>query len=262
MSKFTIYPIRLGHSEIPASFVLKGGHTAGGTVEKIWFAHGFYAAKNNETGEVTLLDTGSANWKWCQENDLMEYKTNVEQGPDAVEALAKVGIKPEDIKQICITHLHHDHAANLWLLPTDIPIYVQREELFNAVAPYKAQQWDYTFQKHPKLPYWKEHMTQMVPVDGEFEIEPGLKLIPTPGHTFGSQSIMVDTDEGWYVYVGDLFYVEENMTEGRVHTNYCGLDCWSKSRNKIVKLAEDQDVKVLWLHDMKFFDKECYGKAE
>lgn len=265
MSKFTIYPIRLGHSNIAASFVRRGSHVPGGSSATISFTHGCYAAKNNETGKVTLLDSGSGHWKWLEENNLIElgYKTNVEEGPTVVEALEKVGIKAEDVERICLTHLHHDHACNLWRFPADTPIYVQREEMYNAVAPYKSQQWDYTYLPHPALPYWKNNMTQMVPIDGDYEIEPGLKLLYTPGHTFGSQSIMVDTEDGWYVYVGDLFYVEDNMTEGVIHTNFCGVDVWHKSRNRIWKMAQEEGVKVLWLHDEKFFEKEAYGaKAE
>lgn len=251
MSTFTIYPIRLGHSEIPKSFVIKGGiHNTDGQVH---FAHGCYAAKNNDTGKVTLLDSGSAHWKFVEEHGL-PYTTNVEKGPNLVEALAKVGIKPEDIERVCYTHLHHDHAANLWLLPDDVPLYVQRAEIENAAAPYECQKWNYTYIDNPVCPYWKEHMQQFVPIDGEYVIEPGLKLIPTPGHTYGSQSIMVDTDKGPYVYVGDLFYVEENE-QGTIHTEYAGLDIWYESRAKILQTG----ATILWLHDEKFFTEECYG---
>ena len=90
------------------------------------------------------------------------------------------------------THLHFDHCGGNHLF-ADKPIYVQRQELDDA-----RNQNDYT------IPEWVDAPgTHYVPVDGEFELLPGLRLLSAPGHTRGSQIIVIDGDQGPTVIAGD-----------------------------------------------------------
>ena len=43
-----------------------------------------------------------------------------------------------------------------------------------------------------------------VELDGEAEIVPGVRVLPTPGHSPGHQSVLVDTDEGLVILGGDV----------------------------------------------------------
>jgi N-acyl homoserine lactone hydrolase len=45
---------------------------------------------------------------------------------------------------------------------------------------------------------------QYVPVDGELELLPGLRLASAPGHTRGMQAVVVETGEGAVVVGGDV----------------------------------------------------------
>ena len=90
------------------------------------------------------------------------------------------------------THLHFDHCGGNHLFAGK-PIYVQRQELDDA-----RNQNDYT------IPEWVDAPgTHYVPVDGEFELLPGLRLLSAPGHTRGSQIIVIDGDQGPTVIAGD-----------------------------------------------------------
>ena len=90
------------------------------------------------------------------------------------------------------THLHFDHCGGNHLF-ADKPIYVQRQELDDA-----RNQDDYT------IPEWVDAPgTHYVQVDGEFELLPGLRLLSAPGHTRGSQIIVIDGDQGPTVIAGD-----------------------------------------------------------
>jgi len=53
--------------------------------------------------------------------------------------------------------------------------------------------------------------TLEVTVKGEVEIRPGIRTLPVPGHTPGSQAILVDTDKGRYVIAGDAVFTYENL---------------------------------------------------
>jgi N-acyl homoserine lactone hydrolase len=106
------------------------------------------------------------------------------------------------------THLHFDHCGGNHLFAGK-PIYVQRRELDDA-----RSQDDYTIREWVEAPG-----VQYVPVDGGLELLPGLRLVPTPGHTDGSQVVVVETGEGRVVIAGDtaVFHgeLDEPGTEGQ-----------------------------------------------
>ena len=74
------------------------------------------------------------------------------------------------------THLHFDHCGGNHLF-AGTPIYVQRRELDDA-----RSEDDYTIREWVEAPG-----VRYVPVDGELELLPGLRLVPAPGHTPGMQ---------------------------------------------------------------------------
>ena len=106
------------------------------------------------------------------------------------------------------THLHFDHCGGNVLF-AGTPTYVQRRELEDA-----RTQDDYTIREWVEAPG-----VQYVPVDGELELLPGLRLLPAPGHTRGSQVVVVETGERPVVIAGDtaVFFAEldEPRTEGQ-----------------------------------------------
>ena len=108
-----------------------------------------------------------------------------------MEALASVGVQLTDIDLIANCHLHVDHAGGNYQFP-GVRVLVQRAELDAAREP------DYTY-PHYTFDYAG---AQMDVVDGEAQLAPGLRLVPTPGHTPGHQSLLVDTDEGPWLLAG------------------------------------------------------------
>src|SRR3954451_14409921 len=80
------------------------------------------------------------------------------------------------------THLHFDHCGGNHLF-AGRPIYVQRRELDDA-----RTEEDYTIREWVEAPG-----VQYVPVDGALELLPGIRLVPAPGHTAGSQVVVVET---------------------------------------------------------------------
>jgi N-acyl homoserine lactone hydrolase len=106
------------------------------------------------------------------------------------------------------THLHFDHCGGNHLF-ADRPIYVQRMELDDA-----RSQDDYTIRDWVDAPG-----VRYVPVDGDLELLPGLRLVPAPGHTRGTQVIVVGTGVHPVVIGGDVAVwfgeLEEPHTEGQ-----------------------------------------------
>ena len=125
-----------------------------------------YVHTIEHTEGVVLVDTGM-----------------IDSTPELDEEGAPVPM-PENIPRgvVCVinTHLHFDHCGGNRLFP-GVPIHVQRLEL---QGPHDPHEWvDF-----PGATYL-EH-------DGEAEVLPGIRLLPTPGHTTGHQSVLVDTPDG------------------------------------------------------------------
>jgi N-acyl homoserine lactone hydrolase len=106
------------------------------------------------------------------------------------DCLAEHGIAMADVTAVANCHLHLDHSGQNGLFPGR-PIFVQRREWA------MVQQPDYT------IPEWVDVPGLAYEVlDGEHEVAPGLRLIPTPGHAPGHQSLVVETADGTVLIAG------------------------------------------------------------
>ena len=121
------------------------------------------------------------------------------------DSLAAEGLKPDDIAIIINTHLHFDHAGNNRLFPK-ARIFVQKKELDYARDPPRFLRGGYIreFFETPNLEV----------MDGEKDVVGGVRVIPTPGHTAGHQSVLIDAGAKRYIYTGDVSPVRENWETG------------------------------------------------
>ena len=105
------------------------------------------------------------------------------------EAVAPLGMRPDDVTHVANCHLHFDHCGGNPALG-GLPVFVQRTELAAARTTE-----DYTL---PEL----LDGSDFVELDGEAEIVPGVLVVPTPGHTDGHQSFVVRLADGSVVVAG------------------------------------------------------------
>lgn len=112
------------------------------------------------------------------------------------------------IDMVVNTHLHFDHCGGNHLF-AGRPIHVQRRELEDARTLE-----DYTIREWVDAPG-----VEYVPVDGELELLPGIRLLPAPGHTRGSQIVVVGTGVHPTVIAGDTVVwfgeLDDPRTEGQ-----------------------------------------------
>ena len=106
------------------------------------------------------------------------------------DALEAAGISLADVTGAANCHLHFDHCGQNAVL-RGMPIFAQRAEWAKVHEPgYSVPEWVDV----PGLTYEL--------LDGETEVASGIRLIPTPGHTDGHQSLSIDTPEGAIVLAG------------------------------------------------------------
>lgn len=105
-------------------------------------------------------------------------------------ALAAQGIAVADVTGVANCHLHFDHSGQNVRFP-GVPIFAQEREWRMVHEP------DYTVPEWVDAPGLSYEL-----LDGEAEVAPGLRLIPTPGHTAGHQSLVVRTEGGTVVLAG------------------------------------------------------------
>lgn len=150
--------------------------------------------------EPILVDTG------CSFKDFMRYSIFVkggEEGAPIEDSLQRLGISVSDVKTIIVTHLHSDHCLNAKKFPR-AKIVVQEEELKFARNPHPLFSTIYNNE-------WYEGLT-FETVQGDTEIIPGVEVIFSPGHTVGSQSVSISTEQGKVVIVGSCV-VDDNFSD-------------------------------------------------
>ncbi len=89
-------------------------------------------------------------------------------------------------------------------------------------------------------------------IQGDWEILDGIRLIKTPGHTPGSQAVLIDTVGGIYCIAGDnaFFYenIEKNIPVGHLSSR---ID-WFSSMEKIRRMSD----LIIPCHDSRIFERK------
>jgi glyoxylase-like metal-dependent hydrolase (beta-lactamase superfamily II) len=161
------------------------------------------------------------------------------------EGLQALGIVPDKVADVIITHMHYDHAGNQSLFP-HARYHLQDSEMEFITGRCMC----HSLLNHG---YEVDDVTQMVRSvfdkrvqfhDGSSEIAPGIELHHIGGHTKGMQSVRVRTRRGWVVLAADASHFYAHMEQDRafpilynLHAMLAGFETLRKlatSRNHIV----------------------------
>jgi N-acyl homoserine lactone hydrolase len=156
-------------------------------------------------------------------------------------ALAEIGWSLSDVDIVINSHLHYDHAENNLLLP-DAQFYVSLAEWEYAKNPIATQRWLYDFAWTDEAVTFQNY--RLVATD-HYEVRPGVRLIQTPGHSRGHQSVLVNTEEGVLCLAGDAACFLENFTRP---TPPGGLTSVEQALDSLERIREHSDA-VLMAHD-------------
>lgn len=157
-------------------------------------------------GRNILVDSG-----FYREQFFKQWHVNDFVKPS--EAIARLGLKPEDITDIIISHMHWDHADGMDLFPK-AKIWVQKDELeYYAGQGWQSRRTHGGIDPDDVLAAVKLNVQGRVGlVQGDAqEILPGISCYLGGKHTYASQFVTVHTAGGTVVLASDNMYLYENL---------------------------------------------------
>lgn len=231
-----IHPINLGNITMDASgLVLFRGPGVTTTIPTLGFLI------TGGEGPV-LVDTGPRNVQ-----QYAEFGFLGEQTPEMTieHHLARHGLRMGDLRYVVNTHAHIDHAGGNDRFPLSVPVAIARREMQAAASGVMGSaMYTAADTKHLIDRLHTRGALRLFDVDGSFEEEviPGVAVRLTGGHTDGSISVLVETDEGIANICGDIVYdLKDQLISPHLDRNH--LEPTVTANRSTTILAEKTAIK-------------------
>jgi glyoxylase-like metal-dependent hydrolase (beta-lactamase superfamily II) len=200
-------------------------------------------------GKNILVDTG------CYHDSVIQGK-GIKDFIKPSETLAKLGMSPQDITDVIISHMHWDHADGMDLF-FNAKIWIQKDEY----SYYTAAAWQPGgrhggIEPDDVLTLVRLNTQQKINlVDGdEKEIIDGIKVYTGGRHTFASQYVSVRTASGTIVIASDNMYLYENLLKHVPIAQTFDAESNLKAQDRMKQIAARPDLIVPG-HDPAVFIK-------
>lgn len=199
-----------------------------------------------------LIDTGMGK-KWDEKSKNI-YR--IDSKLDLEHALEQNGIKPEDITDVLLTHLHFDHTGgstkleNGKLIPSfpNAKYFVQKKNFEWATNPSDRDKGSYI--KDNFEPLVKEGVLNLI--DGEIDFDENISFRIINGHTYAQQMIKISDSANTVLYCGDLMPFVSQIRIPYV----MGYDLQPlvtvQEKKKYLQLAADENWYLYFGHDPQF----------
>ena len=172
-----------------------------------------------------------------------------------VESLNRMGFKPENIDFVINTHLHFDHCGGNTikkdgkLIPTfpNAKYIVQKQEWSDATDSNERTKASYLEENFMPV----KESGQLMLVDGNYEVLPGIKVIMTNGHTKGHQSVLIESEGEKAIYFGDLIPTASHIKIPYIAAYDLFPLAVVEKKKEILELAIKEKWLLIFEHDPK-----------
>ena len=190
-----------------------------------------------DTGdEVILVDTGLPAGT---PEEVPDENSPAYTGKDIcsyMEAFAALGYKPEQVTKILLTHRHSDHSGELKSFP-NAKIYVNADETSAAELQGLANIVPVTFTDGA---YYNFPDSQI--------IIPGVRLIRAKGHTNGNSIIVAENDGLFYMFHGDISYVDEALYADKLSMVFDDLSAARETQDRVREFIRNRPTVYCGTH--------------
>ncbi len=209
---------------------------------KPWvFANHCYLIRHGT--DLLLWDTGFSDELAKGSRDLGSLQIRVEH--PLAEQLEALGVRPDDVTHLALSHLHLDHAGNANLFP-NATLYLQRREHEAGFGPQPQR-----FGFDPAT-YGKLRDSKTVLLDGDHDVfgDGSVVILSTPGHTPGHQSLLVRLrTTGAVVLSGDIAHLRSNWQYRRTPASNFDREQSVRSMARIQAVLERERALLVIHHD-------------
>ncbi len=198
-------------------------------------------------GETTLVDTGTGK-AWGP-----KFKGFIP--PE--QMVGRIGIKPEQVTRVVVTHMHFDHIGGVTDFAQAFPaakFYVQKKEFDFWINSRLSQKAAYKPLQNPDANKAFAELAKgprVVKIDGDKVIGPNMELLLATGHTPALQTVLIPTAKGQTIVGSDrahLFRIfKEDVPSGLITNLPVWLETYEKLRSKapVENIFPGHDIKML-----------------
>jgi glyoxylase-like metal-dependent hydrolase (beta-lactamase superfamily II) len=205
---------------------------------------------------LVLIDTGVGN----KDSDKFREIYGIENAsadlrPTQLEdAIAAAGYGPEDIDVVIDSHLHFDHAGGNTVITEDGELVLSFPR-----ARYVAQQGEFEYA------HWQNERVQasylpdnfdpvqragrLELVAGEAEVVPGVRVLPTPGHTPHHTSIVISSEDETACFLADLVPTSAHLPLPWIMGYDVEPLVTLETKRRLLRQAREQDWLLVFEHD-------------
>jgi glyoxylase-like metal-dependent hydrolase (beta-lactamase superfamily II) len=220
-------------------------------------------------GNILLIDTGAGNDK---DRPTLRVLDHLRQ--PFLARLAAVGVLPEQVNYILLTHIHADHvgwntrlADSEWVatFPNATLICSAIEWQYSAAlatseaTAIRAVQQQAGLGEPVRLPVpgvfadslaplAPANRLQLIPIDGT-EVLPGVRFMPTPGHSIDHAAILLTSDGDEALFGGDVLHHPFELYDPALVSMFCEFPATARaSRQWLANYAADRDLLYFSSH--------------
>jgi glyoxylase-like metal-dependent hydrolase (beta-lactamase superfamily II) len=202
----------------------------------------FFYLLRDDTGRTLLVDCG-----FRPDEGRRRGRTCL---IEPLDALARLGVEPDDVERVIVSHLHYDHIGNL-----------QAFEGADLVVP--ARELDFWTSPRAREPHFGAHVDpadvqwvadarasgRVTEITGTSAIEPGITAIEVGGHSPAQQIVLIETPSGKRILASDAIHLYEEFERRRPFAVIVDLDEMYDAYELAETLSGEHDAIVIPGHD-------------